>query len=277
VRNETEEEAGARLRARLTFDGVADLYAAMRPGYPAALYDDLLTDTGLSTAANSDHRLLEIGCGAGQATVSLAKRGFAIDCVELGAHLATLAVKRLAGYPRLNVFNADFENWTSPVHYELAYCATAYHWLNPATRRERIATLLAPGGWFALWRTYHVHGAQGEAFADASQAVYAHCAPALAAKFQGLPEAAAIPPTEKEEFVASGLFDEQSTRCYLWQQRYTAEDYVRMLATHSDHQLLAEDKRATLFTGLADLINEKFAGAVVKHHATILHVVRKRP
>ena len=45
-------------------------------------------------------RIVEIGCGAGQATVPLAKRGLALTAVELGAALAARARVRTAGFKR---------------------------------------------------------------------------------------------------------------------------------------------------------------------------------
>ena len=75
--------------ARHTFDGVADLYERARPGYPEAVFDDLATLARLPAPA----RILEIGCGTGQATLPLARRGHAITCVELGASLAARAAR----------------------------------------------------------------------------------------------------------------------------------------------------------------------------------------
>ncbi|HET8788172.1 MAG TPA: rRNA adenine N-6-methyltransferase family protein, partial [Actinomycetes bacterium] len=72
-----------RERLRSTFDQVADLYDRVRPGYPAALFDDLAELAGVGPGA----RVLEIGPGTGQATVPLAERGCRVVAVELGAGL----------------------------------------------------------------------------------------------------------------------------------------------------------------------------------------------
>ena len=68
-----------RHRLRATFDEVADLYEAARPTYPPQLFDDLVSLAGLSPGA----RVVEIGCGTGQATLPLAERGLEIVCVLL--------------------------------------------------------------------------------------------------------------------------------------------------------------------------------------------------
>ncbi len=46
-----------RQRLALTFDSAADLYDRVRPDYPDALFDDLITATDLTQAS----RLLEVG------------------------------------------------------------------------------------------------------------------------------------------------------------------------------------------------------------------------
>jgi len=83
-----------RERLRQTFETVAARYHEARPGYPEALYDTL---TGLTRITPDADEILEIGCGTGKATIPLARRGFAITGVELGAALAAAAAAARAG------------------------------------------------------------------------------------------------------------------------------------------------------------------------------------
>lgn len=95
---------GDRRRLRETFDRASRLYHQARPGYPEALLRHLLSVTGL----RPDSRLLVIGCATGKATLPLARRGFAIDCVEVGPALADVARRNL-----LNTFSGHIamEAW----------------------------------------------------------------------------------------------------------------------------------------------------------------------
>ena len=96
-----------RNRLRATFDQVSSLYDRVRPGYPEALFDDVAAVSGVPP----EGQILEIGCGTGQATVPLARRGYRILCVELGESLAAAAQRNLAAYPQVEVYTGAFEAW----------------------------------------------------------------------------------------------------------------------------------------------------------------------
>jgi 16S rRNA A1518/A1519 N6-dimethyltransferase RsmA/KsgA/DIM1 with predicted DNA glycosylase/AP lyase activity len=79
------------LTPRAIFDEDAELYDRMRPDYPDDLFDDLAALAGLQRGS----RVLELGCGTGQATLPLARRGFAVTAIELGPRLAEVARRKL--------------------------------------------------------------------------------------------------------------------------------------------------------------------------------------
>ena len=120
-----------RERLRQTFDAAAARYDRVRPEYPEALFDDLVALAGL----RSGDELLEVGCATGKATRPLARRGFRITCVELGAELAAVARQNLAGF-EVEVVRASFEEWQPPHPFGLVYAATAWHWIDPGVRYQ---------------------------------------------------------------------------------------------------------------------------------------------
>src|SRR5215510_12826605 len=89
------------------FDEVPELYDRVRPGYPDELFADLATITGMDDGAS----VLEVGCGAGQATPSLAALGCPVTAVEPGAGMAALARRRLAAFDHITVETSTFEEW----------------------------------------------------------------------------------------------------------------------------------------------------------------------
>jgi len=262
---------GTRTELRQTFDNVANLYDEMRPSYPEEVFSDVVAISG----AGPTTRILEIGCGTGHATQVFAAKDLAIHCVELGANMAAIARQRLAQYERVSIEVADFDIWTTASRYDLVYSATAYHWLNPATREQRIAAVLEPAGWLAIWRNRHIRNGSCDEFLDEAHVIYAEEAPELVKKRAMLPGPHEVVETERDELTDS-YFGEPELRVYLWSRPYTAAQYVQMLNTHSDHQLLASDRRARLFDRLTALIDGKYGGSVTKDYATLLQMARRK-
>ena len=83
------------MEQRFTFDSVAGLYNDARPLYPAALFADIMAFARLKAA----DRILEIGCGTGQATEGFARCDLSVLAVDPGAELIAVARERLAGFP----------------------------------------------------------------------------------------------------------------------------------------------------------------------------------
>ncbi len=73
-----------------TFDQVADLYDATRPGYPTALFETLVRAGGLEPG----DPVLEVGCGTGQATEGLRRQGLALTALDPGPDLIRHARRR---------------------------------------------------------------------------------------------------------------------------------------------------------------------------------------
>jgi len=88
------------------FDEAAELYDAVRPGYPPELFDDITELTGLGPG----FRVLEVGCGTGQATVGFAERGCEVACVDPSSSLVEVARRKLEGYP-VEFIVSRFEDW----------------------------------------------------------------------------------------------------------------------------------------------------------------------
>src|SRR5882724_8014913 len=125
-----------------TFDTVPTLYDSRRPGYPAALIKDILRLSRIPARG----RILEIGCGTGQATKPFAGRGYHMTCLDIGTNLAAVASRKFHGYDNVTVIAEPFESWNpTTTTYHLAIAATSFHWLDPATRYTKVAQLLQHG------------------------------------------------------------------------------------------------------------------------------------
>jgi SAM-dependent methyltransferase len=258
-------------RLRETFEQAARIYHEARPSYPEELFDDLVALAGLPSGG----RILEIGCGTGVATLPLARRGYAIHCIELGEQLAAVARENLAAYPGVSVEVGEFEELSlEAATYDLAISATAWHWIDQPIGYRKVARSLKPGGSIAIWRHEHVWSAAGGDFWVDVQEIYERHMPGTepGLRLQHPDDF----PGETAEIEASGLFGPVTLRRYVWDIAYDAESYLRLLSTYSGHIDLAEPNRTRLFQGIADLINGPYGGRIVKGYMSILHVARRR-
>ena len=132
---------------RMTFDEVADLYDAVRPTYPCEMIEAVR-----AVLQGTPGRILEIGCGTGQATLPFARQGCSITALEPGPKLAALAAKNLAAFPSVDIKTTTFEEWPANAgQYDLVLSATAFHWVSPDVRYTKSAQALAANGWLALF------------------------------------------------------------------------------------------------------------------------------
>ena len=134
-----------------SFDVFANNYHSVRPGYPAALFEDVKDRCGI----NSTSRLLEIGAGSGIATVGLAKLGCHIVAIEPGAHLATIAREQTGKFKKVEVFEGTFENFQARDKFDAILAFTAFHWLNEGDKYQRVLDLLSSSGSLVLvWNSF---------------------------------------------------------------------------------------------------------------------------
>ena len=251
---------------RSTFDQDADRYDRARPGYPAALFDDLAELTSLGPGS----RVLEIGPGTGQATRPLAERGCRVVAVELGADLAALARRNLAGLPSVQVVNAEFEDWPLPAEpFDLVLAATAFHWIDPSVRVGKVADALRPGGFLATVTTHHAAGGDESFFAEV-QDCYVRWDP-------GTPTALELKPAADIPGAHYGLdrshrFGPATIRRYEWDWRYTTAGYLDLLLTYSGHRALEPEARGGLLDCIARLIDTGYGGQITKRYLTELRV-----
>jgi ubiquinone/menaquinone biosynthesis C-methylase UbiE len=123
-------------------------YSLWRRDYSPALYEAITDRTG----APDGGRALDVGCGTGFVTTSLARLGWTPIGIDFSAPM--LAEARVAGGGALRLVRARGE--TLPMRdgeASLVTCGTSFHWLAPVPALVEFRRVLAPGGWVALfWR-----------------------------------------------------------------------------------------------------------------------------
>ena len=172
-------ESAARRYGRV-FDEIAAEYDRHRPAYPDELIDQACRVAGIG----SGDRVLEVGCGSGQLTRSLAGRGLRVTALEPGTNLISLARQNLAGAGEVEFVNAQFEDARlGRGRFRAVFSASAFHWADPEASWQRAADVLVPGGTLALVQYFGLKEARTRQDQDAALAAIAAAAPDIAASW----------------------------------------------------------------------------------------------
>ena len=256
------------LEQRFVFHSIAERYDRARPTYPEPLIDAALALAELPARG----LILEIGCGTGQATRSLARRGHALVALEPGSDLAALARKHLAAYPDVAILETTFEDWPlEPARFDLVLAAQSFHWIDADRRFTKAADALRPGG--ALAVIGNATEPDTSPLRAALDAAYAEHAPSLAgASPMSWYDAEGPLP---RLFAESVRFAPAVHRSVPWSMRFRAEEYVALLGTYSDHLMLPPAQRSALFAAVSDSI-ERAGGEFCITYRANLHLARRR-
>lgn len=149
------------IRAR--YDGAVDYFSDLVAGQTTTMDAPtnlaLLAEAAAKCTPNAC-KILDIGCGAGNATLSLLQKIKHLDCdlLDLSAAMLARARQRVSAVTTgtVRVFQEDFRSAQLPRnHYDVIYAATVLHHLREESEWEKafatIYDLLAPGG--SVWIT----------------------------------------------------------------------------------------------------------------------------
>jgi SAM-dependent methyltransferase len=264
------KKTGSMEVLRTVFDQAALDYDAVRPGYPQELIEDVISISSIPRGG----RILEVGCGTGQATLPFAKRGYSMLCLDIGRKLAAIAAQKCCQYPQVKIQIISFEDWPEEGNtFDLVMSATAFHWISPEVGYPKAAKALKSSGYIALFTNYHPTPHTG--FFESVQKVYQKIVPEW-----GNPNDAPLLEeriTSKEAYInGTGLFENTQIKTYAWTRDYRTEEYIKLLNTYSDHLSLEENRRSLLYGEIAEFIEKEFEGTVTRPYLSVLYIARKK-
>lgn len=251
---------------RLSFNRAVDPYDAIRPSYPAALFDALFE----MLPPRPD--IVEVGPGTGQATRDLLGRGASIHAVEIGPEMAVRLRTNLRTH-QLHITVGDFEEQLiDPASVDVVFSATAYHWISPAAQLNRPAQVLRPGGLIAIVDLVQVSSPEDVGFFDAAQPIYqrygqGHAGPPTPRRDQ-------VDPAIRAALTADDRFADILVRQYDWDQTYSAMDYRTLMLSYSVTQMMDRADRERLLDDIQGLIGDHFGGCVTRPLVATLTTAR---
>ncbi len=203
-----------------------------------------------------EDRILEVGAGTGKATRQFAAGGHPLVALEPSAEMAAIARSTCEDLPHVSVVEAEFESWPLPPDpFELVISAQAWHWIDPAIKYVRARRALKPGGTLAtFWNAVDWQSAR---LRPVLEQAYREAAPDFPQPGPMHPltrQATMLPDWEAEIAPVDGL-DQPEVRSFPWLRRYGAQEYVRLLSTHSDHIVLDPRVRERLFGRIVEAID----------------------
>jgi len=251
---------------REAFNEVAGLYDETRPAAPPqalqALFERLHLDP--------EGRVLEIGCGTGQLTVELARRGFVIVALEPGVALAEICAKKTVEFDVTfrNERFEDFDPELGPFHAVVA--SQAAHWIKCEVFIELTRKCLRPAGRLGL--LWHLDRSQKTEFYRQTQPLYDRF----------LPDAHERPPWTIPQHVAQYLevlnaspsFEQIEVERWPWKRTFDEEGYLRFLRTHSPVRMLDEADREAFVAGHGELIRD-LGGQIERFYETVVITAEK--
>jgi SAM-dependent methyltransferase len=258
------------MRQAETFDQVAELYDAARPGYPAALFEALTDAAGLAPG----DPVLEVGCGTGKATEGLRALGLAVTALDPGENLIRQAKLRFGEADDLLFVTETFEAWDAPPEaFRLVASAQAWHWIPPEASFPKAAETLAPGGVLAVFG--NCPGDLPLDVADALASVFArHRVPRPAT----VPEVGYRPDGPLAGlYAASGRFEPAQHALFPWTWRKTVDQHMDFVRSRSDIQMIPAAIREPLLADLEPALRAAMGDDLVLPYEAHLYWARKRP
>lgn len=255
-----------------TFDTVAEQYGKFRPGYSEELYRMLLEYCPIGTGS----RAAEIGIGAGQATLPILKTGCRVDAVECGERFCRLCREKFNDYTGFSVIHGKFEDVSMPENtWDLVYSASAFHWIPEELGYRKVYRILKPGGVFARFANHPFRDKGKPALSDEMDRIYGEYYYPYYKKEPAVPvEYTEEDARERAEIARKYGFEDIRCAMFSRTRTFSADEYISLLGTYSDHIAIEESIRMKFFGAIRDAILNH-GGEITVYDTMDLQLARK--
>lgn len=250
-------------------------YNEIRPPYPKEIYEFLL----ITGALRANTSTLEIGAGNGLATRRLLDFGAnPLTVIEPDKRFLPLLGSITKLYKaEIHCISASFEEAMLPGHhYDLVAAATSFHWIDPSIGLAKVAEVLKPGGYVALW--WHVFGdlGQDDPFHEATRTILQPLSNSPSGEPDTVPFALDTP-ARMRDFSNTGQFEQPKHRVYRWTFVLNTAQVGSLYATFSPISRLPEEQRKTILHQLMEIADKQFGGIVERKMVSPIYVARRKP
>jgi len=258
-----QKESELFMETRGVFDTIAEDFERYRPHYSDELFEDLVRYAGIGPGK----QVLELGPGTGQATDPILNTGCAYQAIELGKHLAAKMREKYGHCENFQIIQDDFVTHDfGETKYDMIYSARTIQWIPQEVAFTKTFELLKPGGILAMINLSSDFKTPNPELFESIQKVYdQHYRPVTQYRHRNFPYHSAV------EY---GYVDYEK-REYYGTRKLTAEQYIRMVGTHSDHITIPEPHRTPFFNGLRQAVLD--AGDLIEYRDTHILMLARKP
>jgi SAM-dependent methyltransferase len=250
-------------------------YDRARPQYPARIYQILTEKCGLKAGTAT----FEIGPGPGLATKELLRLGARpLVAIEPDARLAEYLVASLgSSHPGLTVRNHAFEDVElEEGAFDLGIAATSFHWLDQAASLKKVARVLKPGGWWAMWWNVFGDPTNLDPFQKATNHLFVGLERSPDTWTKIRPAFSLDVETRTGTLKATEAFDLISHEIVSWSHSFDTAGIVALYRTFSPVARLPDREKQAFSEGIAKVADEQFGGRVERPFLTPIYIARRR-
>lgn len=255
------------------FGSDVDLYDRARPDYPDELYQFVVNSVGSLAGLT----VLDIGAGNGLASKALLHLDIGqLSLVEPDTRFEPILerLKSSAHIPIKLLLEPFEEIAIGPEKYDFLFAATSFHWLDPDTRLQKVASLLVPNGSVALMWNVFGDASQPDLFHDATQHLFSSVLISPSNENSDKPFALDVE-ARVREFKASLCFEEPEIHKICWQLEIDTAQMLALYSTFSGVNALSESARKALLNSLEAIANEHFGGLITRNMTSIVYLAKK--
>ncbi|MBQ1296795.1 MAG: class I SAM-dependent methyltransferase, partial [Clostridiales bacterium] len=202
--------------------------------------------------------------------------GCELTSVEYGENFSKILMEKFGGYKGFKVITGKFEDVDlEDDAYGLVFSATAFHWVPEEIGYPKVYSALKPGGAFARFANRPRNSQNAPELALEIDALYeeyynkAYDIKSGTKKWFTEEKAKEI-----SQIPAKYGFTDITYKLFYRERVFTADEYIQLLGTYSDHIAIEETIRNEFFSKIAAAIN-RHGGKIIISDTMDLELARK--